>query len=301
MNVVAITDVYSGQPLELVKKSPAESEEQFPVGGWLGHVVKLYNSYVLNNLSLRLVTRQAFPLDPNQMLLRIINDYALRIFNLKVVGFSKKPALELKWSEYSLKIPRSQLETLSMDLVLEILTQTAKSPTELAGLNKKDIIHPLLLQLNQDFERAQSKYKNALDIAETQDLAKINKLEKTYDVRSYGGLSGPVFRILEACGSNYRSTDFVETEGAAHRIKFLYDVNHDEIERRQKIKDLIELALDPLIEDLAILKGKNLVDMNRLQQAKQLSKVYKAVFPSELLMKGGKEINAILAEFNPPH
>lgn len=301
MNMVSITDVYNGQRLELVKKSASENEEQFSGSGWMGHLLTLYNGYVLNNFSLQLVTSQALSLDSNRIVLKLINDYALRLFNLKLVAWLKKTALELNWGEYSVKIPKSQVETLSMDLVLKILTQTAKSPIELAELKREDIIHPLLDKLDRDFLIAKAKYKDALDDAEERDLAKIKELEKTYEVRSYGGLSGPLFRIFEACGSNYRSTDFVEMEGSAHRIKFLYDLNHDEIERRQKIKDLIDLALDPLIEDLANLKARDLVDMNRLKKARQLAKVYKAVFPSELLMKGGKEIDDVLAEFTPHH
>lgn len=205
----------------------------------------------------------------------------------------------LNWGDYALKIPKKQLDTLSMDLVLAVLTQTGKSPTELAQINKDEIMSILLHSLDKEFRASQLKYKNALADAEGLDLQKIATLEANHTIKNYGGMFGWVFSVLESLGCNYRSTEFVKEEGSVNRIKFVYGVEKGETERHQKLKDTINLALDPLIEALEKLNAQNQVDMNMLKEARQLAGVYKSVFPTTPLVKKGKNIDTLLDEFDP--
>ena len=298
MMMVSITDFYNNQPLQLVEKSTSKDKQTIATLNWRDYAVKKYNDHVLSAFDLQIVKGQTLSIEPNRFIIKTINDFVLRSLNLKLTYLVKKSDSELNWNDYALTIPKSQLETLSMNLILEVLSQTGKSPTQLAQLKINEIVVPLLSKLDKDFYDSRTKYKKLLEDAEEKDLAKIKTLEASHCVKDYSVLSGWVFQGLQLCGYNYRSAEFIKEVGSAHRIKFLYELNQSENERIKKIKDLIDLALDPLIDNLNQLKAKDLVDLNVLKQAAQLVKVYKAVFPTDPLMKNGQDIDVVLAEFN---
>jgi len=201
-------------------------------------------------------------------------------------------------NDYAVRIPRSEFNTLSTELVLAVLDRSVKAPTELAQIDRNKIIAPLLQEMDIQFRAAQIKYERGLADASLKDSDTMKGLKKSHTVKSYNGLYGWAFALLEWTGINYRSEEFVRTEGSAHRVKWLFGVEKDENERLNRIKGFIPLALRPLIDQLKELKERDQVDMDILKQAQQMRDVFKSIFPTVPLMVDGHPVD--LAEFEPP-
>lgn len=187
------------------------------------------------------------------------------------------------WATYPLLLPNSLMRTLSMNLVLPILAQTAKPPSEMAGIDPNDIAEPTLYVLDRDFREAKLFYDATLLLAERHDSVIRQNIVSTYKVRNYGGWFGWIFSVLECLGGNYKSIEYRDRESSGNRIKWLFQVDFKETARKEKIKSVLKERFQIIEADLKTLSTRNQIDPNLVKQRDQIIQVFKAIFPGETL------------------
>lgn len=196
----------------------------------------------------------------------------------------QKYSKKLDWDRYPVQISESLLEAISMELVKPILSGICKQPSEIAKIKEHEILDPTIHLLDSECRQAYKAYANSLADAVQKDWRKIRITKARYSIRSYDGAYGLVFGTLQYFGARFRSKEFVQSEGSAHRIKWLIEVDIREKDRREKIKKRIKQALDDIANRAKLNPEKGVELVGR---SKQLLKLFKAIFPSEEIVIDG--------------
>lgn len=199
---------------------------------------------------------------------------------------SKKLALVTasgsNWKKYPVKITPTEMSTMKdQKHLMSVLEDTFKTPSQMAGIPASRIICPVIHIVDKEFRAARTDYMKKLALAEGDDLKRIKKLEEAHKVKSYGGWWGWIFKVLETLSFNYKSDEEVAREGSAHRIRWLYEVDTEESKRMTKIKTEVQKAITAVVADLEARKKSGVIDLDIMRKARQLSALWKAVFPTE--------------------
>lgn len=210
----------------------------------------------------------------------------------------------LDWADYPVPITPKQYETfLNPNRVLAVLKGTWLAPSEMAGLqSNKTKLHPVILKINHAFYKAKTEYELALAKAESEDIKIINELEKPsvkkYTVKkekeSWGfwGLIIMVFyplhfvalqnvepiEVTHLCPKTSKSE--IDKLGSVHRFRWLLHVDSLEFKRYQEIKIELEKGIVPVLDNIKKVGARNLLSVEFLRQAHQLSSIYAAIFPN---------------------
>lgn len=231
-------------------------------------------------------------------LVKISNTYEGKELNL----IKEKETESISWQAYPVIISKTQLSTLTMDRVLAVLADTWKSPSELAGLSRDQIIAPIIPHLDRDFRDAREQYITILLEAGQKDFKHIKNLEQqqTLDLKSWVGWGADMgAKCLIKMGFPIKSPkEAIALEGSAHRFRWLNDIDTREELRHNRIKTQVKLCMRPLIIDLDKFAQSKLINIERLVKAEQLLAVFEAVFPNEQLMtEDSQAVKPILLEY----
>jgi hypothetical protein len=190
----------------------------------------------------------------------------------------------LSWAKYPVHMTGSELRTIKDQTALvSVMSDSFKTPSQMAGIPSHKIICQVIHFIDKEFRKAKLEYQQKLALAEGDDLKQIREMEQKYSVKDYGGWFGWIFRVLEALGGNFKSEKEVAKEGSAHRIRWMYEVDSGESNRMKKIKEELQKAMSAIVKDIDARAAKKvvLVDTELMRKARQLVRVYKAIFPSD--------------------
>ncbi len=227
---------------------------------------------------------------------------------------------DINWDQQVLRISNAQLETIDMGVVLNVLSQTARPPSEMAGIPLDEVAHDVITLLDAEHRVAMLKYRNNLTHINPLDANKAAReaarLGWVTPTTTGGGIiaggavtgavaglvAGPVGAAVGAglgaiiCGllglfGGRKAVQLeVEHAGSAHRVKWLVQVDEGENKRLEEAKNKLINACIPLLKELSALKAKGEFDEKKYKQLQQLQKVFKALFPEEELKIGDQPL-----------
>lgn len=196
------------------------------------------------------------------------------------------------WNKHPVKLSEVEKKTFDIDRVISILENESQPPSQLAGIQPNQIESPLIQRLDRAYQDAIGAYKNRLKEAEAQDRGSIEANKNFWIYENHPGYAW----LIKIFGASFMSQDQYDRDARAYRFAWFIEVSVLEQQRLAAMKNQIEEALVPLIEDFEDLAQHNQTDIDLLRQVKQLKNVYTAHFPNELLAQEATLTRMLLAE-----